>query len=476
MSFKVSFILITASVLMSSLVTSNALISPSPVSSIPRSQRTYNSNSSLYDSSTHPETEIEDEYSNDAITKVYRSNMTFGKLIHRAGGKMSDVRKRQDLLMSMALFASYFTVMFGKCALPSTFALITSKDSGLVLQNANAIPQQILAQILTVSTIAIAVGKILLGPVIDKYGGVLSLKVALTSLLGSLLVISSTSSFRIFSIALICVDFIFSSCWAACLNAIHQSFSLEHWSSSIGLLAVAARIGNAAAFFFFSSLLQWSQQLPGDFVGQSWRNVFRAASLIQIIPIVLLMFAYKGVDDTIVRNNLIEEENLPLSDAKSVSFPRRPSIRESIRTLRKESHTVAFWMHLLSRSCLMIVASFLTFVPSYMTNAFGLSNAAAAKVGSLYAIGCLISVSIGAKMFSTLNMRGKITSTICYLGTFILSSSLQLLHISGIMNISTLVGIVSFFLWGIGFAVPFYIPPSLFALKRGGKESSATSK
>lgn len=28
--------------------------------------------------------------------------------------------------------------------------------------------------------------------------------------------------------------------------------------------------------------------------------------------------------------------------------------------------------------------------------------------------------------------------------------------------------------WGLGFAVPFYIPPSLFALKRGGVESSAT--
>jgi hypothetical protein len=33
---------------------------------------------------------------------------------------------------------------------------------------------------------------------------------------------------------------------------------------------------------------------------------------------------------------------------------------------------------------------------------------------------------------------------------------------------------LSMFVWGFAFAVPFYIPPSLFALKRGGTSSSAT--
>jgi hypothetical protein len=30
------------------------------------------------------------------------------------------------------------------------------------------------------------------------------------------------------------------------------------------------------------------------------------------------------------------------------------------------------------------------------------------------------------------------------------------------------------FLWGFAFSIPFYIPPSLYALSRGGKQSSAT--
>jgi hypothetical protein len=32
------------------------------------------------------------------------------------------------------------------------------------------------------------------------------------------------------------------------------------------------------------------------------------------------------------------------------------------------------------------------------------------------------------------------------------------------------------FLWGFSFAIPFYIPSSVYALKRGGTTASATSK
>ena len=32
----------------------------------------------------------------------------------------------------------------------------------------------------------------------------------------------------------------------------------------------------------------------------------------------------------------------------------------------------------------------------------------------------------------------------------------------------------SMFLWGVAFSIPFYIPPSMYALKRGGRKSSAT--
>jgi hypothetical protein len=58
------------------------------------------------------------------------------------------------------------------------------------------------------------------------------------------------------------------------------------------------------------------------------------------------------------------------------------------------------------------------------------------------------------------------TSTLCSLA--------QLLHMMGVITLSPARSTLSLFLWGFSFAIPFYIPPSMYALSRGGRESSAT--
>jgi len=122
----------------------------------------------------------------------------------------------------------------------------------------------------------------------------------------------------------------------------------------------------------------------------------------------------------------------------------------------------------------MIIASFLLFVPSYMTNAFGMSSSSAAKVGSLYALGSLLSVSFGAKRFSASTKKTKIITSLALLGSLLGCCLLQLAHIIGKIHISPIGGAISMFVWGVAFSIPFYIPPSMYALRRGGRLSSAT--
>ena len=49
------------------------------------------------------------------------------------GGASSStqVSSRKKLIMNLALFSTYFTLMGAKCALPSTFNQLTSSNSGL---------------------------------------------------------------------------------------------------------------------------------------------------------------------------------------------------------------------------------------------------------------------------------------------------------------------------------------------------------
>jgi hypothetical protein len=239
-----------------------------------------------------------------------------------------------------------------------------------------------------------------------------------------------------------------------------------------GSLAVAGRVGNAFSFFTFAYVLQWTQQRQMDGrVDSSWRLVFWVSSLMQLIP--LAMFTW--FDRVASRQ---DGEHSPPHEiiTAEAQYPSQTSssVNNSLRVLRSESKTIAFWMHLISRSSLMIIASFLLFVPSYMTNAFGMSTSSAARVGSLYALGSLLSVSFGAKRFSASTKKTKIISSVTLLGSLFGCCLLQLAHITGTMHISPVGGAVSMFVWGVAFSIPFYIPPSMYALRQGGRLSSAT--
>ena len=406
-------------------------------------------------------------------------------------GRTEQQSRLRKVGMSTALFATYYCVMFAKCSLPATLSLLVGDNSGLRFldspssmsppQNAQAA----MARVLSLSTIFLSIGKLLLGPFIDAATGIFCLKLSLFALSCCLGTICQTTTFRHFALAWICVDFVFSACWAACLNAIHSSFEEEEWPGAIGMLAIAARTGNASAFLIFGALLGnvadhggatiWTKFASRD---ESWRVVFALSALIQTIPIILLSIVspQKGLlskansDDA--RKDVLDAPNG--STAQASGSGRATSIHESLRILRSVASEMPFWLHLVSRAALMVFASFLMFVPSLMSNCFGLSSALAAKTGSLYALGCLLAVSIGSKPYNNLDSRSKIVTNAVQLGTATFSTLTLLLHVRGAISLPPSFGMFLMFIWGGSFAVPFYIPSSIFALERGGKKSSAT--
>lgn len=360
--------------------------------------------------------------------------------------------------MGIALAASYFAVMGAKCALPSVLSMLVSPDNGLTFSSSwKQTPQQLIAKQLALATLAIALGKFLLGPVIDHFGGVTSLRFALSCLAVLLAVISTSQAFLMFAVSWVFVDFIFSSCWAACINAIHQSFPAEEWGRRIGSLAAAARAGNAVAFTLFASVLHFFEPR----MRQSWRPVFALSATMQLVPIALL--SYFG------RSSLNEN-----AEIASTVTTKKPSLVTSLATLKREASMPEFWLHLASRSTLMVFASFLLFVPTLMSQVYGASPAFAAQSGSIYALGCLLSVTTFSNVYTKLSRNRKVQSIIVLLGAATVSSIAQLGHVAGRWHLSAAASAASMFLWGFAFSVPFYIPPSLYALARGGSESSAT--
>lgn len=162
---------------------------------------------------------------------------------------------------------------------------------------------------------------------------------------------------------------------------------------------MAARTGNALGFASFASLLQWAHARAGSIphtaarANAPWRKVFQAAGMIQLIP--LLMLAYvsgreggAGGHESVARTR----PRPPRRDA-SASATSSPVAHPSLAILRELSRRPEFWLHSIFRSCIMVLVSFLLFVPSYMAQCYGMSSAGSARVGSLFALGCLLAVS-----------------------------------------------------------------------------------
>jgi len=152
-----------------------------------------------------------------------------------------------------------------------------------------------------------------------------------------------------------------------------------------------------------------------------------------------------------------------------------PRFRDSLEILRREATTPEFWLHLVSRSCLMVFASFLLFVPTLMSQVYGCSNAVAAQVASAYSLGCLLSVSLGSRLYAALpTTKQQIATMASLLALATMASLAQLAHAMGIVTLSWTASTLSMFVWGFAFSLPFYLPPSLYALARGGRNCSAS--
>ena len=144
------------------------------------------------------------------------------------------------------------------------------------------------------------------------------------------------------------------------------------------------------------------------------------------------------------------------SRSKASHTIERPSLRQSLQTLAKEATTPEFWLHLISRSVLMVFASFLLFVPTLMCQVYGSSAAFGAQTGSIYALGCLLSVTVVSQLYAQLRTRGKVAMLVTLLGAATASSWAQWAHMTGAVQLSAATSAALLFLWGFAFAIPFY--------------------
>jgi len=220
----------------------------------------------------------------------------------------------------------------------------------------------------------------------------------------------------------------------------------------------AGKLLNALGFALFASLLQLkftgvALQSTGP-VNTAWRRVFRVAGLIQLIPLLMLTY-FGGKGDS-----GFGEKTKNTNKQDRSTTPSAPN--QSLIILRTQSRRPEFWLHLISRSLIMVLVSFLLFIPSYMAQCYGMSSASSARVGSLFALGCLVAVSTLAERsypsVTTMSRAGKIPSInlhrqkayfmLAFLATAAMCLMIQIAFLRDVIHLTPLLGSLLMFLFG----------------------------
>lgn len=250
------------------------------------------------------------------------------------------------------------------------------------------------------------VGKFILGPPTDFFGGE---KVLFITLLLSALFLfgcSMSHSIRAFGACWILFSFTFSAAWGAIGKVVRENFPKREWAVQLGMVYTGSRIGSMFAVLIFGSILRFS---PTTAISNSnWRSVFQASSAIVLFVMtsiaVLLQHSraayYADYNQTSVSIKSTKFIKLIPVSVKSglqaqsaVSNPLRADKNytverpeNAIETLSRLVCEEAFWLVLVTKISSLSVRQFSTFLPFYLTTGYSMAPSAATFASASFAV------------------------------------------------------------------------------------------
>lgn len=252
------------------------------------------------------------------------------------------------------------------------------------------------------------IGKFILGPPTDFYGGE---KVLFITLLLSALFLFGCSvchSIRAFGACWILFSFTFSAAWGAIGKVVRENFSRREWAMQLGIIYTGSRIGSMFAVLLFGGILRFS---PTTAVSKSnWRSVFRASSAIVLFIMAsiatLLQQVYRGVADFPEDCQKSVENPLPrftgmsptcvkkdthtqpvFSNSQRNGAARQPE--NAVQTLSRLIKKETFWLVLATKISSLSVRQFSTFLPFYLTTGYSMTPSSATFASASFAVSYL---------------------------------------------------------------------------------------
>ena len=347
---------------------------------------------------------------------------------------------------SLLLFLSVLVNQVGRVMVPSVMTSILADPDFDLTVDAR---KNFLAG---VSAVCLA-GKLVGGVVTDKLGGWTLLIGVFVGFFVSSFVLTTTNDVQTFGFMWWLNSLAYTVTWGAACQIIGAAYEPAARPAQLTLIASASRFGAALGSMFFGRLLK---------AGLHWREALMPTAAAQALLAVLCAA------------KLLSAGGAPrASEPPKKGAPPSPSAASGDSPWRHVA-TLDFWLMFLPKIVLFTYTQFfMNFLAPYLHAEHGYSHGDATSFSGLCSGGSVIGLLVvGDRVYKKLSLRSQ--ASLVLLLMLVCLAVPALLAFGGALPFDPSPLVVPLlFVWGVAYALPFYLPPGEFALRIGGKTAAA---
>lgn len=237
-------------------------------------------------------------------------------------------------LLSICLSIAYASIIVDTITLPAGLLLIKTE---LGLDKSFSFSKMMFA-----ATMATMVGKLILGPPTDYFGGELTMKASMAGMTVLLLLCSITTNMNQLAPLWIAINFIYATAWGACGKVVRERFPSSEWGVQLGFISGASRIASVLAALGFGQLLHsgslFGIKTSSLVVGGKWREIFKMSAIFQAF-VLLLYIVIDRFFISIGSLNSIGTSNKGIKESTTTTMVRS-SVKSSIHKNNVKTTTI----------------------------------------------------------------------------------------------------------------------------------------
>lgn len=363
-----------------------------------------------------------------------------------------------------------FSMYLGYAAMMVCRQMVTILSPAMLADETLELTKTNLGDFAAYGTLGALAGKIIWGPIADKFGGRFTLLIGI--FFTALFIIAfglspNVIAFSGFSFLLYCSK---SSGWPGMTKLVGEWYHPQHYGQVWSILATSSRFSVVLATLFFGWLMSFMH----------WRTV---AFITAVFALVIFIGCYFYLKETPETTHFFTEDESNITTPELINASKQ-ALNNKYNHPLKASGTLdgllvfakspRVWLVVIMLMVLTCMMAFLDFVAVYLMESYQLTPSQAAMASTVFPVGSLAGLLASIAFYDRFSKRGiRTVLTIALILSLLSVLTLQylpLFNFGAELNYPIALGAI--FLFAFSISPAYYLPMSIFSIEYGGPHSA----